>query len=74
MSMLYADCIQFNTIVACGAVLLSTTTKQGNSHDTFNKIFERTLQLCYENLETYLFSSHDAIGLLLIIKLTHAYR
>eukprot|EP00611_Tribonema_gayanum_P019451 TRINITY_DN336_c0_g1_i1.p1 TRINITY_DN336_c0_g1~~TRINITY_DN336_c0_g1_i1.p1 ORF type:complete len:749 (+),score=271.71 TRINITY_DN336_c0_g1_i1:64-2247(+) len=47
---------------------------RGQSRDTFHRIFERTTALCVENLETYLFASHDAIGLLLMIKLTHAYR
>jgi hypothetical protein len=38
------------------------------SFDTFNQIFGRTISLLLENLENYLFSCYDAIGLLLMIK------
>ena len=44
------------------------------SRDVFNNIFTKTLSLVLENLENYLFNSHDAIGLLLMIRLTHANR
>jgi hypothetical protein len=36
--------------------------------DTFNKIFLRTLSLILENLENYLLTCYDAVGLLLMIK------
>ena len=42
--------------------------------ETFNAIFARTLSLCLENLENYLFNCYDAIGLLLMIKITIAFR
>ena len=45
-----------------------------NSSDTFNKIFGRTLSLLLENLENYLLNCYDAVGLLLMIKVTHAMR
>ncbi|CAN0536348.1 unnamed protein product, partial [Scytosiphon promiscuus] len=46
---------------------------QGQSHETFNQIFARTLSLCIENLESYLSTCCDCIGLLLMIKITHAH-
>ncbi|CAM9123350.1 unnamed protein product, partial [Sphacelaria rigidula] len=45
---------------------------KGQSHDTFNQIFARTLSLCVENFEQYLSTCYDCIGLLLMIKITHA--
>jgi len=42
--------------------------------ETFNAIFAKTLSLCLENLENYLFNCYDAIGLLLMIKLVIAFR
>ena len=47
---------------------------QDRSFDTFNQIFSRTVSMCLENLENYLFGCWDAVGLLLLIKLTHAQR
>ncbi|CAM9116209.1 unnamed protein product [Discosporangium mesarthrocarpum] len=47
---------------------------KGHSQNTFNQIFARTLSLCLEQLENYLFTCYDCIGLLLMIKLTHAHR
>lgn len=44
------------------------------SFETFNLIFARTISLMLENLENYLFSCWDAIGLLLMIKVVHAQR
>jgi hypothetical protein len=44
------------------------------SRDLFNQIFARTLSLCLENLENYLFSCYDALGLLLMIRVTHAHQ
>ena len=44
------------------------------SFETFNLIFARTISLCLENLENYLFTCWDAIGLLLMIKVVHAQR
>lgn len=46
---------------------------QGQSDDTFNQIFSKTLSLCIENLESYLSNCCDCIGLLLMIKITHAH-
>ena len=45
-----------------------------SSRDTFNKIFGRTLSLLLENLENYLLNCNDAVGLLLMIKVTHSMR
>ena len=45
-----------------------------NARDTFNRIFGRTLSLVLENLENYLLTCHDSIGLLLMIKVSHALR
>lgn len=45
-----------------------------NSQDTFNNIFKRTLSHILENLENYLLTTYDAIGILLIIKVTHSQR
>lgn len=42
--------------------------------EAFNGVFARTLSLCLENLENHLFACYDAIGLLLMIKLTVAFR
>lgn len=42
--------------------------------ETFNRIFGKTLSLVLESLENYLLSCYDAIGLLLMIKVTHAQR
>mmetsp|Transcript_59268 Transcript_59268/g.70721 ORF Transcript_59268/g.70721 Transcript_59268/m.70721 type:complete len:575 (+) Transcript_59268:2-1726(+) len=42
--------------------------------DTFHMIFSRTLSLILEQLENYLFNCYDCLGLLLMIKLTHAHR
>lgn len=45
-----------------------------NTRDTFNRIFGRSLSLVLENLENYLLSCHDIVGLLLMIKVTHNQR
>ena len=47
---------------------------KGKATETFNAVFARTLSLCLENLENHLFNCYDAIGLLLMIKLTLAFR
>jgi len=47
---------------------------QENGPDTFQPIFGRTLNLILEQLENYLFNCYDCLGLLLMIKLTHANR
>ncbi len=44
------------------------------SRDLFLRVFAKTLSLCLENLENYLFTCYDAIGLLLMIRLTHSQR
>lgn len=46
------------------------TDAQGQSQETFNQIFAKTLSLCLENLESYLLTCHDCIGILLMIKTT----
>ena len=47
---------------------------QSNTRETFNKMFGRTLSLVLEFLENYLLNCYDAIGLLLVIKVTHLQR
>ena len=47
---------------------------QSNTRETFNKMFGRTLSLILEFLENYLLNCYDAIGLLLVIKVTHLQR
>lgn len=42
--------------------------------DLFMRVFAKTLSLCLENMENYLFTCYDAIGLLLMIRLTYAQR
>ncbi|KAF1773837.1 Bromodomain, conserved site [Phytophthora cactorum] len=44
------------------------------SRDLFMRVFAKTLSLCLENMENYLFTCYDAIGLLLMIRLTYAQR
>uniref|UniRef100_K3WUL5 Vacuolar protein sorting-associated protein 52 A n=1 Tax=Globisporangium ultimum (strain ATCC 200006 / CBS 805.95 / DAOM BR144) TaxID=431595 RepID=K3WUL5_GLOUD len=44
------------------------------SRDLFLRVFAKTLSVCLENLENYLFTCYDAIGLLLMIRLTYAQR
>ncbi|CAH0482526.1 unnamed protein product [Peronospora belbahrii] len=44
------------------------------TRDLFMRVFAKTLSLCLENLENYLFTCYDAIGLLLMIRLTYAQR
>jgi len=45
---------------------------QEHGPDAFQGIFGRTLSLILEQLENYLFNCYDCLGLLLMIKLTHA--
>ena len=45
-----------------------------NGPDAFESIFGKTLSLILEQLENYLFQCYDALGLLLMIKLTHSNR
>lgn len=45
-----------------------------NPRDTFNKIFGRTMSLVLENLENYLLNCWDAVGLLIMIKMSHLLR
>jgi hypothetical protein len=47
---------------------------KSNTRDTFNKIFGRTLSLILEHLENYLVNCFDAVGLLIMIKVTHLQR
>eukprot|EP00644_Phytophthora_capsici_P013698 jgi/Phyca11/117494/e_gw1.33.423.1 len=44
------------------------------SRDLFMRVFAKTLSLCLENMENYLFTCYDSIGLLLMIRLTYAQR
>jgi hypothetical protein len=44
------------------------------SHQVFNGIFLRTLSLCLEHLENHLHRTTDLVGLLLLIRTTHAHR
>eukprot|EP01038_Epipyxis_sp_PR26KG_P011064 gene11064-14850_t len=42
--------------------------------DTFNRIFGRTLSMILENLENYLLNCYDAVGLLIMIRMSHLMR
>lgn len=44
------------------------------SRDLFLRVFAKTLSSCLENLENYLFTCYDAVGLLLMVRLTYAQR
>jgi len=47
---------------------------QTEVHDTFYKIFNRSLSMLLENLENYMIGSYDVVALLLCIRLTHSMR
>mmetsp|Transcript_10512 Transcript_10512/g.23326 ORF Transcript_10512/g.23326 Transcript_10512/m.23326 type:complete len:663 (-) Transcript_10512:102-2090(-) len=42
--------------------------------DTFNRIFGRALSLILENIENFLLGCYDAVGLLIMIRMTHLLR
>lgn len=44
------------------------------SPDLFNQIFAKTLSLCLEHVENYLYSCNDPIALLLMIRTTQSHR
>lgn len=44
------------------------------ARDLFLRVFAKTLSVCLENLENYLFTCYDAVALLLMVRLTHAQR
>lgn len=48
--------------------------KEHGQDDCWHSIFGKTLSLVLEQLENYLFNCHDAIAILLMIKLTHYYK
>ena len=48
--------------------------KEYGKDDCWHSIFGKTLSLVLEQLENYLFNCHDAIAILLMIKLTHYYK
>ena len=48
--------------------------KEYGQDDYWHSIFGKTLSLVLEQLENYLFNCHDAIAILLMIKLTHYYK
>ena len=48
--------------------------KEYGQDDCWHSIFGKTLSLVLEQLENYLFNCHDAIAILLMIKLTHYYK
>lgn len=48
--------------------------RQFFKRDAFGPLFQGTLSLLLEQLENYLFGCHDALALLLMIKVTHAHR
>lgn len=48
--------------------------KEHGQDDYWQSIFGKTLSLVLEQLENYLFNCHDAIAILLMIKLTHYYK
>jgi hypothetical protein len=48
--------------------------KEYGQNDCWEAIFGKTLSLVLEQLENYLFNCHDAIAILLMIKLTHSFK
>lgn len=48
--------------------------KEYGTDDHWHSIFDTTISLVLEQLENYLFNCHDAIAILLMIKLTHYYK
>ncbi len=48
--------------------------KEHGQDDYWHSIFGKTLSLVLEQLENYLFHCHDAIAILLMIKLTHYFK
>jgi hypothetical protein len=48
--------------------------RQFFKRDAFGPLFHGTLSLLLEQLENYLFSCHDALCLVLMIKVTHSFR
>ena len=48
--------------------------KEYGQNDCFHAIFGKSLSLVLEQVENYLFNCHDAIAILLMIKLTHSYK
>ena len=55
-------------------VFLRQFFKEYGQDDCWQSIFGKTLSLVLEQLENYLFNCHDAIAILLMIKLTHYYK
>mmetsp|Transcript_8197 Transcript_8197/g.13240 ORF Transcript_8197/g.13240 Transcript_8197/m.13240 type:complete len:690 (+) Transcript_8197:98-2167(+) len=47
---------------------------EAKNSDLFNQIFARTLSLCLEHIESYLYSCSDVIALLLMIRTSQAHR
>jgi hypothetical protein len=77
------SCLSFKTLSPILTLTLTLTRIltpnltdffKSNTRESFNKIFGRTLSLILEFLENYLLNCYDAIGLLLIIKVTHMQR
>ena len=52
----------------------TAASRRAQIADLFNGVFARTLSLCLENLENYLFGCHDTVALLLMIRTTAAHR
>jgi len=44
------------------------------NREIFNQIFAKTLSLCLENLENYLYNCYDVVALLLMIKVTQSHQ
>ena len=42
--------------------------------DTFNRVFGRTIGVVLENIENYLLTCYDPVGLMLLIRITHLLR
>jgi hypothetical protein len=59
---------------ATSECLFSLEFFRGKGTDSFNRIYDKTLTMVSDSLEAHISSSFDAIGLLLMIKLVHAYR
>jgi len=59
---------------ASSEYLFSLEFFPGHAIKVFDALFSRVWQLVLETLENHLFTCHDAIGVLLLIQVTHAHR
>ena len=59
---------------SCSEFLFVLEFFQAGAIDIYERIFGKALSSILENLENYLLGCHDTIGLILLVKVTHALR